>query len=622
MNQPTSNTNPSLSILIVDDDEALAESLKELLEMEGYEPAVRHSGTDAIEAVAENHFDIALVDIRLPDMWGTELIQSLRHHSPRLESLIITGHATVEMASDMVGRKGIGAFLTKPVNQENLLMLLEQIGRRREAEEMARSTSELYRLVTENVADVIWLMDTDMRFVYASPSITPITGYDSGEMRGMHASQILTRESFEKASQAMYESIANAELPLESEEAFYRSRNIELEVICQDGSTLWAEHNIRPLAGPHDQFSLLLGISRDITERREARQALKHSEASLSEAQRIARVGSWEWDLASEVIYWSDEMYRILGYDPGGIIPTFQSFMHHVHPDDRELLETSINEAIHERVLYNVDHRILRRDGVERIVHEQGEVEYDDEGHPLRFVGTTHDVTELKQTEEKLRALSRRLLRLQEEERRAIGQDLHDEVGQSVTVLKLLLDKAVRTASPGVKETIAKAVSVTEEMVRQIREMSSELSPRMLQDLGLLPTLFWQVERLKERTGIAIDFRHGGLDMQIPEEVSLTAYRVVQEALTNATRHSGTEDILLDVRTENDILKIWVEDHGRGFDFASMRPEASNGIVGMEERVGLLGGNIEIDTSPNYGTTLWVTIPLDGTKAKGKVEYD
>jgi len=289
-----------------------------------------------------------------------------------------------------------------------------------------------------------------------------------------------------------------------------------------------------------------------------------------------------------------------------------------VHPEDREFVQKSIDEALNEAVLYNADHRIVLPDGTERVVHEQGEVEYDDEGHPLRFVGTTHDVTELKQTEEKLRALSRRLLRLQEDERRSIGQDLHDEVGQSVTVLKLLLDKAVRTAGPGVKETVAQAVSVTDELVRQIREISSELSPRMLDDLGLLPSLLWQVEKLKERTGIAIDFKHSGLDLDIPPEVAITAYRIIQEALTNATRHSGTEDILLDISIENNNLKVWVEDHGQGFDFVNMRPDMSNGIIGMEERAGLLGGSIEIDTSPGYGTTLWVTIPFDGTKEKGK----
>jgi len=618
MNQQSNDTKASLSILVVDDDEAFADSLKDLLEMEGYEPVVRNSGAGAIEAVAESHFDIALVDIRLPDMWGTELIQSLRYHSPRLESIIVTGHATIELASAMVGQEGIAAFWTKPLDQENLLIFLDQVARRREAEEMVRSTSELYRLVTENVSDVIWLMDSDMRFVYISPSITPVLGYPSEEVRGMHASQVLTEASFKKASEAMYEEIASSELPLESGEVFTRIRNIELEVVRQDGSTLWAEHHIRPLAGPHDQFSLILGISRDITERRQARRALEYSEASLSEAQRIARVGSWEWEISTNKLHWSDEMYRIFGFNSPEIVPTLETFMKMVHPEDREFVQKSIDEALNEAVLYNADHRIVLPDGTERVVHEQGEVEYDDEGHPLRFVGTTHDVTELKQTEEKLRALSRRLLRLQEDERRSIGQDLHDEVGQSVTVLKLLLDKAVRTAGPGVKETVAQAVSVTDELVRQIREISSELSPRMLDDLGLLPSLLWQVEKLKERTGIAIDFKHSGLDLDIPPEVAITAYRIIQEALTNATRHSGTEDILLDISIENNNLKVWVEDHGQGFDFVNMRPDMSNGIIGMEERAGLLGGSIEIDTSPGYGTTLWVTIPFDGTKEKGK----
>ncbi len=609
---------PQISILIVDDDEDLAHSLRELLELGGYSPAVCHSGEAAVSMVKETGFDLALIDIRLPDMSGLKLVRELRKRDPEIESVIITGYGTVELASRAVGEKGIVAFWNKPVDQEYLLAFLGQMARRRLAEREAKSAIELYQLVAENVADVIWIVDTNMRLVYVSPSVNTVLGYSSEEMTGMHVRHILTKESFEEASQATYETLYQTTLPLESGDLPLISRRIELELVSKNGKGIWAENNIRPLRESDGRFSMLLGISRDITERRKSQRMLEHSEASLSEAQRIARVGSWEWDIATDDVHWSDEMFRIFGYRPGEIQPTFKEFMNAVHPDDRRFVEGSINEALYERELYNVDHRVLTRDGTELVVHEQGEVEYDDAGNPLRLVGTTHDVTELKQTEEKLRALSRRLLQVQEEERRSIGQDLHDQVGQSITVLKLMLDRAVKSANPEVEQTLRKATSVADELVSQIRELSSELVPRVLDDLGLLPALLWQIEQLRERTGVRIDFRHSGLEREIPSDVAIAAFRVTQEALTNAVRHSGSEDIVFEVSADSESLRLWVEDHGEGFDFFSLKPDSSNGIVGIEERVNLLGGSLEIDTSPGYGTRLYVTLPLSAVSLKEK----
>ncbi|MFO8010923.1 MAG: PAS domain S-box protein [Dehalococcoidia bacterium] len=607
---------PQLSILIVDDDEDLAQSLRDLLELEGYSPAVCHSGEAAISIIEETGFDLALIDIRLPDMPGLELVWELRKRDPEIESIIITGYGTVELASRAVGDKGITAFWNKPVDQEQLLAFLGQVARRHQAEKEAKSAIELYQLVAENVADVIWIVNNEMRFVYVSPSVSTVLGYSSEEMTGMHVRHVLTKESFELASQAMYEAISQTNLPLESSEAPLISRRIELEVVRKNGTGIWAENNIRPMLDGNGRFSMLLGISRDITERRKSRQMLEHSEASLAEAQRIARVGSWELDITTSDVHWSDEMFRIFGYQPGEINPTFRAFMDLVHSEDRGFVESSINEALYEGALYNVDHRVIRPDGTELVVHEQGEVEYDKAGKPVRLVGTTHDITELKQTEEKLRALSRRLLKVQEEERRAIGQDLHDQVGQSITVLKLMLDKALRSANPEVEKTLEKAVSVADELVRQIREISSELVPRMLDDLGLLPSLLWQTEKLKERTGVNIDFRHSGLEKRIPAELAIAAFRITQEAMTNAVRHSGTEEIVFKASADDETLRLSIEDHGRGFDFANLRHELTGGIVGIEERVDLLGGKMEIDTSPGIGTRLHVTLPLSAGTLK------
>jgi PAS domain S-box-containing protein len=136
--------------------------------------------------------------------------------------------------------------------------------------------------------------------------------------------------------------------------------------------------------------------------RKQAEEALRKSEASLREAQRIARLGNWDWVIISNELRWSDEIYRIFGLVPQQFDATYEAFLNSVHPDDRELVKESVNKALYENKSYSIDHRIVLPDGSERIVHEQAEVFFDDTGRPIRMIGTVQDITERKKTEKEL----------------------------------------------------------------------------------------------------------------------------------------------------------------------------------------------------------------------------
>ncbi|HEV8045534.1 MAG TPA: PAS domain S-box protein, partial [Rubrobacter sp.] len=143
--------------------------------------------------------------------------------------------------------------------------------------------------------------------------------------------------------------------------------------------------------------------ARDVTGRREAEEKLRKSEASLSEAQRMSNLGNWEWNVKSGEVSWSDEVYRIYGFAPWEVVPTLDKLMERVHPDDRELLRRAINGALYEGKTYDLEHRIVRPDGAERVVQCRAEVAFDEDGEPLRMVGTIHDITSRKRVEEALR---------------------------------------------------------------------------------------------------------------------------------------------------------------------------------------------------------------------------
>jgi PAS domain S-box-containing protein len=154
-----------------------------------------------------------------------------------------------------------------------------------------------------------------------------------------------------------------------------------------------------PIIDYQGNISAICGISTDITNRKCTEEALKNSETLLNEAQKIAHIGHWEWNIPNNELWWSDEIYRIFGLTPQEFGATYEAFLNTVHPDDRELIKKAIEQALSEKMPYSIDHRIVLPNGIERIVHEQGQVTWDETGQAIRMVGTVQDITEQKQAE-------------------------------------------------------------------------------------------------------------------------------------------------------------------------------------------------------------------------------
>lgn len=340
---------------------------------------------------------------------------------------------------------------------------------------------------------------------------------------------------------------------------------------------------------------------------------IRASERRLAEAQKIAHLGNWISDLRTKHLYWSDEVYRIFGRTPREFGETYDSFLAFVHPEDRELLQSSVDAALREKKPYSTDFRIILPDGSVRYVHGQGEFIYGNDGKPIRSIGTIQDVNEMKRIEDELRALSRRLVEVQENERRGIARELHDEIGQSLTALKILLAQAGRLPPRDAANSLNEAKSVVTDLMQRVRELSLNLRPSMLDDLGLLPTLLWHFEKFTTQTGIQIKFEHEGLEnesIRLASEVNTTAYRIVQEALTNIARHAEVKEAAVNIRFKSDILYLHIEDKRRGFAFTELTANASAGLSGMRERVNLLEGKLFLDAVPGRGTLILVELPI------------
>ena len=205
--------------------------------------------------------------------------------------------------------------------------------------------------------------------------------------------------------------------------------------------------------------------------------------------------------------------------------------------------------------------------------------------------------------QERLARLSQRLMEVQETERRHLARELHDEIGQYLTGISLLLSEFKRRPLDSLIVPLDKVLESVNDLIMRVRDLSLDLRPPMLDDLGLLPALLWLVERFSRQTSIAIDFRHRGLDRRFPQDVETAAYRIVQEALANVARHADVSQAQVHASTDDHRLNVVIADQGKGFDTgAELVSGTTSGLSGMRERVRILGGRLSIESGPGAGT--------------------
>jgi PAS domain S-box-containing protein len=602
------------TILIVDDDVDLASNLQDILQEEGYQVEVANNGEGALLLCREGTLNLIIADIKLPDISGVELTQQIEAICPSAEVIIVTGYASIDSAIAAVKQRNVIGYHMKPLEIRPMLALVKQVMERQQAQQVARESEQLYRLLAENVIDVIWTADLDLNLTYVSPSVFLLTGYTQEESLKLSLFNIVSPEFLGAFKQRVAQWLSESSGERTKVPTSYVA---ELENICKDGSRIWTESRVRFMPKTKDKPAYLLGVTRDITRRNKGIEELRLSQARLAEAEKIAHLGHWDWNIITNELIWSDEIFLIFGLTPQQFGATYDAFLKYVHPDDRELVEWAVNESINLKRPYSIDHRVVLPDGTSRFVHEQGEVTFDKQGKPVRMLGVIYDITERKQIEEELRQLSQRLVQVQEEERRSIARELHDQVGQSLTVLKLILDQAKQSCASE-KARLEDGVATITDLITTVRNMSLNLRPAMLDDLGLLPTLFWHFDRYTSQTNINVDFKHNGIDRRFPSEITVAAYRIVQEALTNVVRYAGVKEVAVRAWATPDTITLRIEDKGKGFNPETIDARTSSGLLGMQERVRLLDGTLTIESRPGAGTILIASLPVSDEKKRKK----
>jgi len=378
----------------------------------------------------------------------------------------------------------------------------------------------------------------------------------------------------------------------------------------KDGSLFPVEVSVKRVAVDGGCYDVC-GV-RDISERRQVQQALFESEERLRLAVEEGQMFAYTWDASTDEIIRTSESCRILGIDASTPQSGRQGIAG-IHPDDRAQVAAAHAALSPAHPQLKHTHRLVRPDGSTVWVESLGRAHFDDRGTLTRVIGMVVDVTPYKMAEHALSSIGRRLLEVQEAERARIARDLHDDIAQRLSVLLLMLDhfKALPAdAADRRSDEIDAVMQHTSEICRDVQVIARDLHAAKLHMLGLVTTTQAFCRDLGAQHRIRIDFTYEHVPPTVAPDVALCLFRVAQEALGNAVRHSTACHVSVALRGTADALHLSIQDAGRGFDPEVAARGRGLGLTSMQERMKLVGGQLSIFSQAAQGTTIVARVPL------------
>ena len=386
----------------------------------------------------------------------------------------------------------------------------------------------------------------------------------------------------------------------------------EFRVRRTDGAVRWIAAKGEFYFLPTGKPKRMLGMAIDITELRRAQEALRESEERLRMAAQAGKMFAYSWDAASDVIERSGESAGILGFDETKLL-TGQQAVARIHADDRERIKAAIAALTPAKPSLEVTYRMIRPDATMIWVERNSRAYFDDHGTLQRIVGMVADITDRKLAEEALASVNRRLIEVQEAERARIARDLHDDIGQRLSLSAIKLEELrqlPRDSAEKFDASISEIQAQLSEVSSSVHTLSHELHSSTLEHVGLVAAIRSCCRDLSEQRKAEIHFTHEGIPQSVPQEISLCLFRVLQEALHNALKHSGVWQFGVELRGTSDAIQLIISDSGVGFDCKTAWRGQGLGLTSMRERLKLVQGELFIDSQFKRGTTIRARVPF------------
>jgi PAS domain S-box-containing protein len=459
---------------------------------------------------------------------------------------------------------------------------------------------ELHRQLVERSPDGI-LVIQDSRIALVNQAATKLFGPTApDQLLGRPLLDVFHPESRSTIQDRLTQLLQGRAIPL-----------TEAKLLRADGTVTDVEVAGSPV-GDSAVRSIQIAV-RDITSRKVTEAALRESEERLKMAFAGAQEGVFDWNLETGTVVYSARWKEMLGYADDEIEPHVSAWERLLHPDDRTRareLDQSLTRGAH---TYEGEFRLRHKDGHYIHVLSRGlPVRREPGGPVVRIVGTHFDLTERQRAEELLRRteLHARLAFAQEDERKRIAREMHDQFGEQLTALELGIGmlKASCGDRPDLRAQVETLETVARQLDRDIEHLVWELRPTALDDLGLRAALTNYVQVWSKRVDIRAELHTSGLlDDRLSSEAETTLYRIAQEALNNAAKHSRAANVEVILERRPDHVLLVVEDDGVGFDYGEASASGRGfGLQGMQERAALGGATIEIESAAGKGTTILV----------------
>jgi signal transduction histidine kinase/ABC-type uncharacterized transport system substrate-binding protein len=359
------------------------------------------------------------------------------------------------------------------------------------------------------------------------------------------------------------------------------------------------------------QASLIGGLVWQRTRLRKAEAGLAITNERLRLAVDAGRSVGWDWDLKSDRNGWFGDLQTVFGVPLDSHSGPGDEFGRKVHPEDRERILKEVAVARENRKSFVAEFRVIRTDRIVRWISARGKFYYGRNGDAERMLGMAVDITDRKQVEEDLASLSGRLISAQEEERKRIAREIHDDYSQHLALLAMDLENLdEEIEDPSANERIHQIWNGIGEVGADLHSLSHRLHSSTLDTLGLVAGAKAFCTEFAEQQGIRVDFAAENVPRDVPADRALCLFRIVQEGLRNIKRHSGADRAEVRLECSGEKLHLSVADRGRGFDVNNRSPRPGIGIHSMEERLRLLGGQLSITSQAMGGTKIDAWLPL------------
>jgi PAS domain S-box-containing protein len=398
-------TTPPARILLVEDLATDAELISRELGQ-----ALGSCATHRVQCEAElvrglHDFtpDVVLTDHSLPQFNAMDALRVVQRERPLTPVIVVTGSLDEETAADYIKAGATDYVVKQRLHRigpavHRALALRQALQDAAEVEAALRRSEHRFRRLVEHGSDVVTLLDANGRILFSSHALKPTLGYAPGEKIGRSVFDLLHPEDRARAEPLFRTVLQHPD----------RVAKADLRVQHKDGS--WRELEVVAVNHLEDAAVEAIVVNyHDVTERKHTENQLRRMTEFLSHAQAVAHVGSWEWDMATDVITWSEETYRIFGVDPAAGPLSFERYVELIHPDDRDALDDAVGRARETREPFEIDHRIVRPDGEVRFLYGRGGIARDAVGNPRRLIGAVLDITGRKLAEEALRRANERL---------------------------------------------------------------------------------------------------------------------------------------------------------------------------------------------------------------------